>query len=87
MRPALLPAWCIAAAAWAAPLPVPAGHVTDEAGVLDFVAGAGAVFAVEGDIEQGAKFLLQGNRFAHQLFAAGVMVTSWQQKGLAIALE
>nr|GEU28369.1 hypothetical protein [Tanacetum cinerariifolium] len=60
------------------------GH---EVRVRFLVAGAGAVFAVERDVEYGAKFLLQGDRFTHQLFGAGVVVAGRQQQRLAITLE
>ena len=59
----------------------------DHVGVGFFIAGAGAVFAVERDVEQGAKLLLQSNRFTHQLFRAGVVVASGEQQRLAFALE
>ena len=59
----------------------------DHVGVRLFIAGAGAVFAVERDVEQGPKLLLQSNRFTHQLFRAGVVVASGEQQRLAFALE
>ena len=63
-----------------------AGSATS-CGVGALVAGAGAVLAIEGDVEDGAKFLLQGHRLAHQLLAAGVVVAGREQQRLALALE
>ena len=56
-------------------------------GVRRLVAGGGAVLAVEGDVEQGAKLLLQGHRLAHQLLGAAIVIAGWEQQGLAFALE
>jgi hypothetical protein len=55
--------------------------------VRRFGAGGGAVLAVEGDVEQGAKLLLQGHRLAHQLLRAGVVIAGGKQERLAFALE
>jgi hypothetical protein len=56
-------------------------------GVFALTAGGGAVLAVEGDVEDRAKLLLQGHRFAHQLLAAGVVIAGREQQRLALALE
>ena len=55
--------------------------------VAKFVAGGGAVFAVEGDVEDRAKLLLQGHRFTHQLVGAGVMIADRQIDRTVLALE
>lgn len=47
----------------------------------------GAVFAVKRDIENGAKGLLQGERLAHQLFCARVVVADRQLGRQGIVLE
>ncbi len=56
-------------------------------GMLALMADGGAVLAVEGDVKDGAKLLLQGKRFAHQLFAARVVVTHRQLDRDGFALE
>ncbi len=56
-------------------------------GVLALPADCGAVLAVEGDIEDGAKLLLQGQRLEHQLFAARVVVAHRQLDWNGFALE
>jgi hypothetical protein len=56
-------------------------------GMFAFLAGGSAVLAVEGDVEDGPKLLLQGHRLAHQLLAAGVMVAGGEQQRLALSLE
>ncbi|MCY1226609.1 hypothetical protein D9M72_388510 [compost metagenome] len=56
-------------------------------GVLALLADRGAVLAVEGDIEDRPKLLLQGKRLAHQLFAARVVVTHRQLDRDGFALE
>jgi hypothetical protein len=62
-------------------------QVRDQLGVFTLLAGGGAVLAVEGDVEDRAKLLLQGHRFAHQLLAAGVVIAGREQQRLALALE
>jgi hypothetical protein len=59
----------------------------DQLGVGALVAGAGTVLAVEGDVENGTKLLLQGHRLAHQLLAARIVVAGREQQRLALALE
>jgi hypothetical protein len=56
-------------------------------GMIFLITGSGAVLAVERDIEQGAKPLLQRHRSAHQFFGAGVMVADRQRNRLTLALE
>ena len=56
-------------------------------GVCALLADGGAVFAVERDVEDGAKGLLQGERFAHQFFCARVVVADRQLSRKGIVLE
>ena len=64
-----------------------ANQCCDEARVRFFVAGAGAIFAIEGDIKNGAKLLLQDKRFKHQLFGAGIMIADRKIYRLLPALK
>ena len=43
-------------------------------GMLALRAGVGAILAVAGDVEDRPQFVLQLERFLHQLFGAGVMI-------------
>ncbi|MNL24883.1 hypothetical protein D3C87_1463350 [compost metagenome] len=56
-------------------------------GVLALEADGGAVLAVECDVEHGPKLLLQGQRLAHELFAAGIVVTHRQLDRDGFALK
>jgi hypothetical protein len=59
----------------------------DHLGMDQFLSRRGAIFAIEGDVEVGAKLLLQSHRLAHQLFRAGVVIAGGKHQRLAFALE
>ena len=46
--------------------------------MLTFGAGMGAVFAVAGNVENGAELFLEFERFTHQLFRTGVVIDGRQ---------
>ena len=52
-----------------------------------FIAGRCAVFAIERDVEHGPHLGLQGQRPAHELLAAGVVVDGGDVGQLAFAFE
>ena len=60
---------------------VAGGQASGHFGVFGFAADGGAVFAVQGDVEDGAGLGLAFQAFLHQFFGAGVVVADGEDCG------